>query len=269
MAAFTTVTHCTAALLPVLLIAACAPLPPEDRAPSGAFDAESVPDAVPRPEPLSRYGNPESYVVFGERYEVLRDARGYVERGIASWYGEKFHGARTSSGEPYDMYAMTAAHKTLPLPSYVRVTNLENGRSVVVRVNDRGPFKDNRLIDLSYAAALKLDIVRRGTGLVEVRALDPQAPPGEMPATTSPVALGHTPAMYLQVGAFAQEANALYLRQRLERAGVGAVHVLAGEVNGEMLYRVRLGPFAAVEALDNASRAVESLGLRDLHVVVE
>jgi rare lipoprotein A len=131
---------------------------------------------VPRPEPRSRYGNPPFYDVFGKRYFVLPTSAGYVERGIASWYGPGFHEVRTSTGEPYDMYGMTAAHKTLPLPAYVRVTNLQNGRSIVVRVNDRGPFVGNRIIDLSYTAAAKLDMLRNGTAIVEVRAIDPTAP---------------------------------------------------------------------------------------------
>ena len=145
----------------------------KDRAPSGGVDLSRIPDAVPKPEPRSRYGNPESYEVNGQHYYVLESSSGYFERGTASWYGEKFHGRRTSSGERYDMYAMTAAHRTLPLPTYVQVTNLRNGRSVVVRVNDRGPFHDNRLIDLSYVAAAKLDMLESGTAPVEVRAIDP------------------------------------------------------------------------------------------------
>ena len=133
-----------------------------------------IPDAVPKIEPLAKSGNPESYVVFGRRYYTKKSARGHVERGLASWYGRPFHGRQTSSGEPYDMYAMSAAHKTLPLPTYARVTNLENGRSVVVRINDRGPFRDGRVIDLSYTAAVKLGVKRRGTAMVEVRAIEPK-----------------------------------------------------------------------------------------------
>lgn len=132
-----------------------------------------IPDAVPKVEPLSRSGNPESYVVLGKRYYTQRDRRGHVERGFASWYGKPFHGRQTSSGETYDMHAMSAAHKTLPLPTYARVTNLENGRSIVVRINDRGPFKDERIIDLSHTAAVKLGVVRTGTARVEVRAIEP------------------------------------------------------------------------------------------------
>jgi rare lipoprotein A len=128
---------------------------------------------VPRIEPRSRNGNPPFYDVMGKRYFVLSSSVGYVERGVASWYGPGFHKVRTSTGEPYDMYAMTAAHKTLPLPAYVRVSNLQNGRSIVVRVNDRGPFVGNRIIDLSYTAASKLDMLRNGTAMVEVRTIEP------------------------------------------------------------------------------------------------
>ncbi|MCP5136305.1 MAG: septal ring lytic transglycosylase RlpA family protein [Gammaproteobacteria bacterium] len=154
-----------------------------DRPPDGDVDVSNIPDAVPRPEPRSRYGNPESYKVMGQRYYVMESSHGYVERGIASWYGKKFHGRLTSNREPYDMLAMTAAHKSLPLPTYVRVTSLDNGRSVVVRVNDRGPFHDGRIIDLSYAAAMKLGIAQKGTGHVEVRALDPGMPETRVAAT--------------------------------------------------------------------------------------
>jgi rare lipoprotein A len=141
-------------------------------APESVYPIDGV---TPRPEAKSRYGNMPSYVVFGERYTVMETSAGYEEQGIASWYGEPFHGRRTSSGEIYDMHKLSAAHKSLPLPTYVEVTNLENGRQIVVRVNDRGPFHDGRVIDLSYAAARKLDIVGPGTAEVRVRALDPPA----------------------------------------------------------------------------------------------
>jgi rare lipoprotein A len=156
---------------------------------------DSVPDAVPRAEPRARNGNPPFYDVFGKRYYVLSSSAGYWERGVASWYGPGFHKERTSIGEPYNMYGMTAAHKTLPLPAYVRVTNLQNGRSVVVRVNDRGPFVGNRIIDLSYTAAAKLDMLRNGTAMVDVRVIDPMTPPvltasapAAAPASAAPVA---------------------------------------------------------------------------------
>jgi peptidoglycan lytic transglycosylase len=143
---------------------------------AGAADGSDIPDAVPRAEPLSRSGNPDSYAVRGKRYFTLKTSEGHVERGLASWYGRQFHGRKTSSGERYDMYAMTAAHKTLPLPTYVRVTNMENGRTAVVKVNDRGPFHGPRVIDLSYSAAKKLGVIEKGTAMVEVRAIDPTRP---------------------------------------------------------------------------------------------
>jgi rare lipoprotein A len=178
-------------------MAACFSSPPRPESPTlptvvapppAAPPPESVPDVVPRAEPRSRSGNPPFYEVFGKRYFVLSSSVGYVERGVASWYGPGFHKVRTSTGEPYDMYGMTAAHKTLPLPAYVRVTNLQNGRSVVVRVNDRGPFVGNRIIDLSYTAAAKLDMLRNGTAMVEVRSLNIAAPDAPITAANSPLA---------------------------------------------------------------------------------
>ena len=160
------------------------PSPPTERPPP----PDSVPDVVPRYEPRARNGNPPFYDVMGKRYFVLSSGVGYVERGVASWYGPGFHKVRTSIGEPYDMYAMTAAHKTLPLPAYVRVTNLQNGLSIVVRVNDRGPFVGNRIIDLSYTAASKIGMLRNGTAMVEVRSLEPVS------ANTPLVAQGTPPA---------------------------------------------------------------------------
>ncbi len=255
--------------LAALLVAACGSLRERDHGPPRRVDIASIPDAVPRIEPRSPFGNPGSYVVDGQRYHTLASSRGYDERGIASWYGSKFHGLRTSSGEPYDMYAMTAAHRSLPLPSYVEVTNLENGRRVVVRVNDRGPFHKNRIIDLSYVAAAKLGIVGPGTGLVEVRAIDPTAP--------APVRLAPAPrskpmprvGMYLQVGAFADRDNALRLKTRLH--SVADTGVLISEVlkGRQPFYRVRLGPLNSVEEADRLVDTLAHIGINDSHVVVE
>lgn len=153
------------------LFAACSSTGPQHS--RSSEELTQRPEAIPTGEPPSRYGNPESYVVFGKRYYVKPTSKGYRERGIASWYGDDFHGKRTSSGVPYDMYAITAAHKSLPIPTYVRVTNLENDRSIVVKVNDRGPFVDDRIIDLSYTAATQLGMVDKGTAQVEVTALPP------------------------------------------------------------------------------------------------
>lgn len=158
------------------LLSGCSSTGDKDSAPSNAPDLSGIEDAVPKAEPKSKYGNPKSYVVFGKRYHTKSSSNGHVERGLASWYGKKFHGRKTSSGERYDMYAMTAAHKTLPLPTYARVTNVSNGRSAVVKINDRGPFHGKRVIDLSYSAAKKLGVVSKGTAMVEIRAIDPNRP---------------------------------------------------------------------------------------------
>lgn len=246
----------------------CASSPPfvnDDAAPDGHFDASGIPDAVPRAEPRSPYGNPKSYVVFGERYHVRDSAAGFTERGTASWYGTKFHGRRTSSGEAYDMYAMTAAHKTLPLPTYVRVTNLNNGRSVVVRVNDRGPFHDGRIIDLSYAAALKLDVVATGTAPVEIVALEPGD--SAAAATTTPPPAPGT-AVFIQLGAFSEADNALGLKGRLESAGIQPVRIDA-EPQGESqapLFRVRLGPFSAAAAADEMALQLVAFGITEFTI---
>ena len=156
------------------MLTACGSFSSRDSAPDRYIDHTRVKNAVPIVESKSKYGNPKSYEVQGKRYHVLKSASNFTERGIASWYGTKFHGRRTSSGEPYDMYAMTAAHKTLPIPIFVEVTNLDNHRKIIVRVNDRGPFAEGRIIDLSYVAAKKLGIDTKGTGRVVIRAIDPR-----------------------------------------------------------------------------------------------
>lgn len=229
-------------------------LPPPPPIPA---DIENIPDPVPRSEPKSARGNPPFYDVLGKRYFVLDTAEGYVERGVASWYGPGFHAASTSSGERYDMYAMTAAHKTLPLPTYVQVTNLSNGKQVVVRVNDRGPFKDGRIIDLSYSAATKLDMVKAGTTFVEVRALTTmqQASPPPAPAATSD--------LYVQAGAFANQANASRLLGQLRSQGVSNAFVREDQVEGKTLYRVRVGPIPSVNEFDRVLARLRSLGVAD------
>ncbi len=236
--------------------------------PAGSVPTAQVPDAVPRTESRSRYGNPESYVVFGKRYFVMKDGTGYVEKGIASWYGQQFHGRRTSSGETYDMYAMTAAHKTLPLPTYVRVTNLKNGRHVVLRVNDRGPFHGNRIIDLSYTAAARLDILAAGTGLVEVRALTPGREAPAVAAEPEPVVAG-SGRFYIQVGAFASRANADAMRDRLGVPGDLLVAVTEAVVGGRTLYRVRIGPLDDVEIADRIVARLGTLGIDEHSVVTD
>ena len=238
-----------------------APALPVGQAPPVPPNIESIPDAVPRIEPRSARGNPVAYEVFGKRYFVLATADGYRERGVASWYGPTFHARPTSSGEPYDMYAMTAAHKTLPIPVFVRVTNLGNGRSVVVRVNDRGPFVDNRIIDLSYTAAHKLDMTRAGTAFVEVEVITPGTLDAAARGATPPaVPTLAAPLLYLQAGAFGVSVNAEQLAQRLRREGIESVRVLQPDATSS-LYRVRVGPFADVAAFDATAQQVSRLGV--------
>jgi rare lipoprotein A len=249
-----------AAAVTALLLAACAgkqeaPVEPADGPSTMNITAADVVDAVPRVEPPARYGNHSPYEVFGRRYTVMESSKGYHERGTASWYGSKFHGRRTSSGEPYDMHLATAAHKTLPLPTYAEVTNLDNGRRVIVKINDRGPFKDNRLIDLSYGAALRLDMVGTGTARVEVRAIDP-AEGVRIAAAPAPVerAVSAGEGTWLQAGAYGREEGARDLARRLERSDLSPVSVHAAG----NLFRVWLGPYASnVEVESVISRAIE------------
>jgi rare lipoprotein A len=229
--------------------------------------ADSVPDAIPRVEPRSRGGNPPFYDVFGKRYYVLSSSSGYWERGVASWYGPGFHKVRTSTGESYDMYAMTAAHKTLPLPAYARVTNLQNGRSVVVRVNDRGPFVGNRIIDLSYTAAAKLDMLRNGTAMVEVRTIDPAAPPPLSASSTDAPAAN--PALFVQAGAFSDPANARRMADKLRGGSYGNVFVRDDQIAGRRMYRVRIGPVRDVAEFDRVVAALEQAGIGDAHLALD
>lgn len=237
-------------------------------------DVSHVPDAVPKVEPRSRGGNPSSYVVLGKRYYTLKDSRNYVQRGIASWYGRKFHGRKTSNGEVYDMYSMSAAHTRLPIPTYARVTNLENGRSVIVRINDRGPFHDNRLIDLSYAAASRIGMLGKGTALVEVRAIDPRAPQAPKPVKTTTQTVkkspgGPQPQIFLQAGAFSDSANAERLRKRLQQGLARSVRVAPGTSGNGAVHRVQVGPLASVEIADTVSAQMHELGIEKPLVVVD
>ena len=235
------------------------PVPPPVLSPPK--DIGAIPDAVPRAEPKSAKGNPPFYTVLGKRYFVMPSAEGYHERGVASWYGPGFHESSTSNGEAYDMYAMTAAHKTLPLPTYVQVTNLKNGRSVVVRVNDRGPFKDTRIIDLSYTAAAKLDMLREGTSFVEVRALIPgsEVDPTGIKASQ----------LYVQAGAFSSQSNAANLLAQLRTKGVSNGFVREDLINGKQMYRVRIGPIPTVPEFDRVLARLKSLGVPDARLALD
>jgi peptidoglycan lytic transglycosylase len=253
----------------------CSDTSVKDSAPkSKSVNPESIPNAVPRAEPRSKYGNPGSYVVFGKRYHVMKDSRGFSQRGIASWYGKKFHGRKTSNGETYDMYAMTAAHKELPLPAYVEVINLKNKRRIIVRVNDRGPFHENRIIDLSYSAARKLDIVKNGTGLVEIRIVGHS---GEIRTEDSvsqgaPVRMADAEkgidGFYIQVGAFVNAVNAKRFQNRITSLSKNNVEISEALVNGQTVYRVQIGPINNVETADRIVAKLGGKGINEHQIVV-
>lgn len=231
------------------------------------------PPATAPATPATGAGNPPFYEVYGERYFVMPSSEGYRQTGVASWYGEAFHGKRTSSGTIYNMYEFTAAHKTLPLPSLVRVTNLGNGKSVVVTVDDRGPFVKGRLIDLSFAAARELDIVRTGTAEVEVEALGGVSgagpvivySPGNSPSAPSPAGESIAPTLvpaqhlYMQVGAFGNLANAERLKSRLESNGVNNVVIRYDASASKILYRVRIGPLSGSDEYDALATRIAPL----------
>lgn len=243
----------------------------QDSAPEISVDTSNIENPVPKAEPLSKYGNPASYEVAGKRYYVMNSRENYTEQGIASWYGTKFHGRRTSSGETYDMYAMTAAHKTLPIPTYVSVKNLDNQKQIIVRVNDRGPFHGDRIIDLSYVAALKLDIVKTGTGRVEVRSITNHGtiPPSQSSLNTvgnkNIDVIAPVSQHYLQVGAFSDRRNAENMVRELSLHTSAPIHIR----NGERFYRVRIGPFPERAQAQAIETQLSDLGLNDAHVVVD
>lgn len=250
--------------------------------PGTQLTAEQMQDPVPRDEPPSRYGNPVSYSVFGQRYTTLKSAAGFQERGMASWYGTKFHGQRTSSGETYDMYAMTAAHKSLPLPTYVEVRNLNNQRTAIVRVNDRGPFHDGRIIDLSYAAAVKLGVNTHGTAPVEIRAISGtsprSAPPPRSLTTQINVPLSAAPAiarapatenagLVLQLGAFSERGNAEMLRSRLLAANLPDAAISEASTDRGTLYRLRIGPLHSQAQVDALLPKLAQAGIHDTRLL--
>ena len=280
----------TARFTPTLLVlfvcaalSACASSPIE---PQGVIDRE----AVITPE-RTRAGNPPEYEIAGERYYVQDSSADYRERGVASWYGKDFHGRSTANGETYDMYGLSAAHKTLPIPTWVEVTHLDNGRRIIVRVNDRGPFIDGRIIDLSYGAASELDMIESGTARVEVRALGVPVG-GELPrpevfaaSTIEPRRSGFSliseaaaaepgpsdrpmQQVFAQVGAFSDQVNAARLVDKLRASGQRNIFVLSESIGSGQLHRVRIGPLADVAAYDDVRRDLISLGVRDSLLVV-
>jgi len=251
-----------------------------DSAPSvHPSNIELTPDAIPKIEAKSRGGNPSSYEVFGETYYVMSSSENFVQRGIASWYGTKFHGNKTSNGETYDMYAMTAAHKTLPIPTYVEVNNVSTGKKIIVRVNDRGPFHDGRIIDLSYAAAAKLGTLKNGTSQVEIKAIDPRTytalsldtPPAtrkgdlrlryvvQKPLTSSK----QKGLLFIQVGAFESAENANKLKYELTNVLKTPVTVEPSGNTSEPLYLVRVGPYIRIKSADSTRLQLHELGYKN------
>lgn len=278
-----------------LVFAACSSSPPIKRAPpapsskekteppqtSGGYypgdgphanpptNLDDIPDAVPKSEPLYKYST-KPYIALGKKYTPLTNGQDYKKQGIASWYGKLFHGNKTANGEIYDMYSMTAAHTVLPLPSYVKVTNIENGRSVIVRVNDRGPFKHDREIDLSYAAAYKLRLIEKGSGLVEVEAIDPAQFSTTQEST--PIATLATPTQslnsnsarevatgqhYIQAGAFGDETNAITLQKRIQSLEIEE-STRINRVYNNGLYRLMVGPYQTRQDAEKTANNIRS-----------
>jgi rare lipoprotein A len=245
----------------------------KDGPPPFPVDETKIPDAVPKVEARSKYGNYRSYIVFGKRYYVMASSKNYEEVGTASWYGTKFHKRRTSSGERYDMLAMTAAHKTLPLPTYAQVTNLRNGRTVIVKVNDRGPFEGTRLMDLSYVAAKKLGMIGHGTTKVRIRAIDPveyahRNDPRHFfakhtKACRAPVFVANHKIIYLQVGAFQSRSRAEQLKKRVVAVVSSPVHIALQR----KLYRVQIGPILDLVKADQISSQLQRHGMRTSKVM--
>jgi rare lipoprotein A len=222
---------------------------PDDQPPA---NLDKTPDAVPKAEQLHPYAN-QPYMAFGARYVPSKDAQPYKARGIASWYGRRYHGRPTASGEAYDMYQMTAAHPTLPIPSYVRVTNLQNNKAVTVRINDRGPFRRERLIDLSYVAAFKLGYVEQGSANVEVETIHVAAASID---PTGPLSPATTKGIYLQLGAFTARGSADSFRSKLKSELTSLGEALQTSFSGG-LFRVRSGPYKSVAAAKESAVRIE------------
>lgn len=262
------------------LLVACANQKPfvTDSAPSvHPANIEQTPDAIPKVEARSRGGNRASYAVFGKTYYVLPTSENFVQRGVASWYGTKFHGNRTANGEIYNMYAMTAAHKTLPIPTYVEVTNVSTGKKIIVRVNDRGPFHGNRIIDLSYAAAAKLGTLKNGTSSVEIRAINPLT--YQTTSLTTPALSQNQAAvlknviekplpprdgfLFIQVGAFDSVDNANKLKYALTDQLKTPVIVKPSTHLPKPLYLVHVGPYISINNADSARLKLHQLGYKN------
>ncbi len=256
--------------LSIALITGCSSNIERDGPPATAPDKatlDQIPNAIPRFSPPRR-ANLKTYTVQGKTYHPFSNNQGFVQRGEASWYGQKFHGRPTATGEKYDMYGMTAAHKRLPLPSYVEVHNLDNQRKIVVRVNDRGPFYANRIIDLSYAAAYKLGILGKGTGNVEIRSITPasQAIPTPAPQKLPPAPEPVNTVVYVQIGAFRDYNNAQRLQQRLQQQLRWPIHIVS--TPDDRFHRVQTGPIPNVSTADQTVIKLAELGIPGTQVTL-
>ncbi len=291
---------CIFLCLVFLLPSSCGVYEVKDSAPSNYTKKwDEIPDAVPVDVTPSKYGNPETYEVFGKRYYPVDSSDGFSEKGIASWYGKKFHGRRTSSGEVYDMYKMTAAHKTLPIPVFVEVSNLDNGRKAIVKVNDRGPFHEGRVIDLSYAAATKLGVAATGTANVFIRVVDKNFGKDVAVASTGAivdnVAVGHASIdhtaiditaignaavdnaiepsvvsddkLFIQVAAFSDESNAINFLRTLNNEGFRDVRMYIDSKTGNSVYRVKIGPLASQSVAEKVLVQLEQKNHKKLKIV--
>jgi len=256
--------HLTLLVTALILLNACTfGVPVGDR---GNVQGSEVPETA-----RSKLGNPSSYVVFGKRYYVLDSANGFVQRGVASWYGTKFHGRKTSSGEIYNMHAMTAAHKTLPIPVFVQVKNLDNGRSAVVKVNDRGPFIDGRIIDLSYAAAKKLGVDGPGTAKVEIRVVSAGKTVPDKVVRTIPLSdlAEQDIPLFIQMGSFSSQLNANNLVQELIDANESSARIFSLNTNNGHYFRVRVGPLFDIEEANAVLKRLKSKGFLSARIVVQ
>ncbi|MDH5612635.1 MAG: septal ring lytic transglycosylase RlpA family protein [Gammaproteobacteria bacterium] len=269
-----------------VMLASCAV---RDGAPENySRDWRLIDDAIPQDEPFSRYGNPDSYEVFGQQYQVLASNAGFSENGLASWYGTKFHGQRTSSGEPYDMYAMTAAHKSLRIPTYVEVTNLSNNRKAIVKVNDRGPFHEGRVIDLSYAAATKLGVSETGTAPVTIRVIESVkaedvtlaealVKAGEADTVIDqvisksivepPIEAFSGDQYYVQVASFSNEENALKMLNDLRNKEFKSVRIHVEGERDKLLYRVRIGPVPTALVAESLVSKLKKINHNNVRIV--
>lgn len=254
----------TLAFMIILQLNGCSTIK-HDGPPPYPVDVSKIPNAVPKVEPLSKYGNKSVYWVKGMPYRTLTSSKGFEERGIASWYGTLFHEHKTSSGERYNMLAMTAAHKTLPLPTYLQVTNLHNGKKIIVKVNDRGPFKSDRIIDLSYVAAKKLGMLPHGTALVDIKAIDPltwNKPTNHTYHIPLLNPIRHTQ-YYLQVASFQSKHRAEKLKKRIRPLVSAPIYIAARSHR----YQVQVGPIRNIYTVNHITNKLQLAGIQRAHIL--